>query len=102
MKLYDDKESQTEKETHETEVQTITNEESQTEVSLENPSLNENSPCPVWGEVFEIMKHLFPTFPEVLESHLSSLGYSDVLKKNGLKAAFVMPYRDEKMNTNIL
>ena len=34
MKLYEGKESQTEKETHETEVQTITNEESQTEVSL--------------------------------------------------------------------
>ena len=33
MKLYDDKESQTEKETHET----ITNEESQTEVSLGTP-----------------------------------------------------------------
>ena len=34
MKLYGDKESQTEIETQETEVQTITNEESQTELSL--------------------------------------------------------------------
>ena len=94
VKFYDDKESQTSIETQETEVQTITNKESQTELSLENASLNENSPCPVCGELLEMMKYLFTTFPEGLDSQLFVMGYSDVLKKNGLQAAFAMSYRD--------
>ena len=85
IKLSDDKESQTEIETQETEVQSITNEELQTEVSVENTSLNENPHCHVCGELLEMMKHLFTTFSEGLENHLFAMGYSDVLKKNGLQ-----------------
>ena len=92
MKLYDDKELQTLIETQETEVQTITNKESQTESFLENASLNENQPCPVCGELLEMMNHLFITFSEGLESQLFAMDYGDVLKKNGLQAAFAMSY----------
>jgi len=85
-----DKESQTD-------TKSAVNEYSQTDTAKTNSGQSQS--CLMCSEVFEsadeMVKHLFTTCAESLESQLFAMGYGEVIKNEGLKVALGKSYQDQ-------